>query len=298
MVPDGKQYNIYAIIVTYNGSMENIEQLINILRQDNVCHIIIDNGSESLTFSNNLHVLQQNSNLGIAEAQNIGVEYCIKNEADIIVFFDQDSEIESGFVKNLVEPIIAGHTEISAPTYVDICAGFAYPIIKVSPIGIVRKHYFKGNNEERFTTNAVISSGMAVKMDLFKKVGLFNKLLFIDYVDTEWCLRCFSQGYTASVNPKLKMRHAIGNYSLNVGFFRVPVHSPMRRYYRIRNAFLLMRMKHIPILLILKEISFFYIHQIIILFGVRKNIGEYLYYTFLGTYHGITNRSGILRVKK
>ena len=293
-----KKHNIYAIIVTYNGSIKNIKKLADDLRRQGAHHVVVDNGSSDITFDNDINVLRQDTNLGIAKAQNIGVEYCIAHGADIIVFFDQDSVINEHFINNLIEPIIKQKTKISAPTYVDIEGLFHYPIMKVSNKGFVKKHYFDYKNEiQNFTTNTVISSGMAVNAILFQEVGLFNEELFIDYVDTEWCLRCHSYGYTCFVNTNLKMLHSIGDYSIKFGSFRVPVHSANRRYYRVRNSFLLLRMKHIPKLLCIREVSHFLIHQAVILFYQKKHIKKYTYFAFLGIFHGINNKGGVLAIK-
>jgi rhamnosyltransferase len=60
---------------------------------------------------------------------------------------------------------------------------------------------------------------------------------FIDYVDTEWCIRAEAMGYKNYVSSKAVMKHAIGDNILKFKYFNVPVHSPFRRYYRVRNAF-------------------------------------------------------------
>jgi rhamnosyltransferase len=43
------------------------------------------------------------------------------------------------------------------------------------------------------------------------------------------------------------LRHSIGTRSISVGPFTVLVHSPTRCYYQIRNCFLLLRKRHVPL---------------------------------------------------
>jgi rhamnosyltransferase len=76
-----------------------------------------------------------------------------------------------------------------------------------------------------------------------------NESLFIDDVDTEWCLRARSLGYTVIGACGALMNHTLGARTIRVRLNRqhdVPVHSPGRLYYMVRNHFLLMRMPHVP----------------------------------------------------
>jgi rhamnosyltransferase len=87
---------------------------------------------------------------------------------------------------------------------------------------------------------------------------------FIDYVDTEWCIRAEAMGYKNYVSSKAVMKHAIGDNILKFKYFNVPVHSPFRRYYRVRNAFYMAKESHVPTLLVLREMLFNFIHQAIL----------------------------------
>lgn len=80
-----------------------------------------------------------------------------------------------------------------------------------------------------------------------------DESLFIDYVDTEWCLRAIAKGYKVYAATSAKMSHAIGDKAIKVLAWHVPVHSAFRRYYRLRNGLLLARMKHIPPLIKVRE---------------------------------------------
>lgn len=61
--------------------------------------------------------------------------------------------------------------------------------------------------------------------------------IFIDYVDTEWCFRALSKGYKLYMSEKAVMRHSVGDDTINLLNFKIPVHSGYRRYYRVRNLF-------------------------------------------------------------
>ena len=98
--------NIHAIVITYNPELNNVKKLITSLKQQNVSPLIVDNGTlneEEVSYLSAIaHVITLKDNEGIAKAQNIGISFAKKNNADAVIFFDQDSQISSNFVESLV----------------------------------------------------------------------------------------------------------------------------------------------------------------------------------------------------
>ena len=125
-----------------------------------------------------------------------------------------------------------------------------------------------------------------VSVDTLNQVGLMRDEYFIDYVDTEWCLRAESLGFKNYISSKAIMKHTIGDNVINLKVINVPVHSAFRRYYRVRNAFLMLREPHIPTLLVVREIVFSFIHQIILIF-TQKSKWDYMKSYFRGLNDGI-----------
>ncbi len=77
-----------------------------------------------------------------------------------------------------------------------------------------------------------------------------DESLFIDHVDTEWCLRAQSSGFRIFGVCDAVMTHSLGERRRDVWFLRertVPFHQPFRYYYMFRNAVLLYRRKYIPV---------------------------------------------------
>jgi rhamnosyltransferase len=72
-------------------------------------------------------------------------------------------------------------------------------------------------------------------------VGGFEEKLFIDYVDTEWCLRARQKGYYLQGVASAHMEHNLGDSYLKVFSKNIPMHSPLRHYYLMRNGIWLMR---------------------------------------------------------
>ncbi|WP_151835106.1 glycosyltransferase, partial [Acinetobacter ursingii] len=92
-------------IVTFNPTLDNLETLI---QDDQNTTVIVDNASnnqkflsEKVSHYKNVVFLALTENKGIAFAQNVAIDYAIKNNVDYILFFDQDSHIDKNFISNL-----------------------------------------------------------------------------------------------------------------------------------------------------------------------------------------------------
>ncbi|MFC0229284.1 rhamnosyltransferase [Serratia aquatilis] len=265
---------VFSVIVSYNPEIENLSRLVTELKKQGVVPIIVDNGTLSEQDSNKLllvcHVILLNDNAGIAKAQNVGIDYCRKKGGEFIIFFDQDSDIDISFVDSLLSDYIevcesgVGKIATIGPVFTDSRYGFFYKLIKLNRYGL-RKKINPQYESKPFEVSLIISSGSLIPINVIDEVGYMDEKLFIDYVDTEWCLRAIAKGYKVYVATSARMSHAIGDKMVHLFGFNVPVHSPFRRYYRIRNALLFSRMRHVPLAMKIRDNLFNIIHQFILI---------------------------------
>ncbi|QWT39998.1 glycosyltransferase family 2 protein [Dickeya dadantii] len=272
--------SVFSVIVTYYPKIDNVIELITELKNQEVTPVVVDNGSlsedEFSTLSTLCKVFRLDNNVGIAKAQNIGILYVKEKGGKGILFFDQDSKINNSFVNEIMSDYNLVCSEIGqeklaavGPVFTDSRYGFFYKFLKVSKLGFRKKISPEGISKP-FEVSLIISSGSLLPVAVLDDVGLMDEDLFIDYVDTEWCLRAISKGYKVYVATSAKMSHAIGDKMVKFLVFNIPVHSPIRRYYRIRNAFLFSDMPHVPFFLRVRENVFNIIHQIILIASQRK----------------------------
>lgn len=267
---------IYAVIISYNPNVKNLENLIKSLLAQKVSVILVDNASTPFLLNNSLVVekITLSSNSGIAKAQNIGIRAAMLNNAEYIIFFDQDSSIENNFIKNIHDDYLflknkGINVGAIGPRFIDERFNFYYKALDMQKNGL-RKKIDVSNIKEPIHAAVLISSGSFVEVEALNKIGLMRENYFIDYVDTEWCIRAESLGFENYISSKAVMKHAIGDDVLQFKYFNVPVHSPFRRYYRVRNAYYLFREPHVPILLTFREIFFNFIHQTILVLYKNK----------------------------
>ena len=91
---------ILGVIITYNPNLDLLKKNINSFIASVNEVLIIDNGSESFSDlfqleNNNIKILSNASNLGIADGLNRALLYAEENHFDYILTMDQDSFFES-----------------------------------------------------------------------------------------------------------------------------------------------------------------------------------------------------------
>ncbi|MDR7654222.1 glycosyltransferase family 2 protein [Acinetobacter junii] len=285
--------NIYSVIITFNPNVNSVLKLIESLSFQNVKVIIVDNDSRNKNELKNISlasVIFLENNFGIAKAQNVGIEQAIQNSADFILFFDQDSSIPESYVSDLMSDYMDLETrkeKIGAigPRFIDDRHNFYYKTINLSKSGF-RHKIDVSKISQPIHSSLLISSGSLISVKTLKEVGMMRENYFIDYVDTEWCIRAEALGFKNFMSAKAIMRHTIGDKMIQLVFFNVPVHSPFRRYYRVRNAIYMLREPHVPFLLFFREMIFNFIHQMILVCFEKKKM-EYLRSYFNGIRDGV-----------
>ena len=287
---------ITCVIIGYRPVVAQLVRLCECILMDGAKVIVVDNTEAPGLISNNLpagcELIALGKNTGVAHAQNVGVAHALDAGAAVLVFFDQDSKIEPGFLQSLVTPLRPGIPEITSPLYVDddSNSNAALPSLRLGRFGLPIAVYSAGTTAP-YPVDIVISSGTAATREVFGVAGAFDEALFIDSVDSEWCLRCRSKDIPIYVVPSAVMRHRIGSRSIRVGPFTVLLHSPIRCYYQIRNCFHMMRRKHVPFAFALKHMLSVLFSRTILLFFVRDR-SDYLKAYFAGLRDGIKGVAG------
>ena len=283
----------YAVIVAYNPDTSALINLCEAVTQQNHLVVIIDNSENAAScnahYFSKYHVISLKENKGIAYAQNVGTRYAIDEGAQIISFFDQDSVIPADLLHKLVAPHETNKLLITAPVSIDKYHRFEYPSRVLNDFGLSRDVYSLGKNELT-PVDIVISSGITVSTNVFNIAGMFDEDLFIDFVDTEWCLRCRKNAVHMLIVPDAIMEHSIGESSAKIGPFKSILHSPARTYYKTRNSILLVR-KDVKILFALRQIISAVAHNLLLVFFAKQPLLHSKYY-LLGILHGVLGITG------
>lgn len=286
----GSLMKIFSVIVTYNPDLYKLKKLIAILNSHSINIVCVDNNSinQKDIFLENVEIIKLSSNKGIAFAQNIGILHAIEKKAEQILFFDQDSSIYDDFIFNLfrdLDDLSGGEIAAIGPRFMDEKQGFYFPALKFNKYGLIRKINVTEITQP-IEVSCLISSGSLISTKAIKAIGMMREEFFIDYVDTEWCFRALSKGYKIYMSKNAIMKHSIGDDTISIFNFKIPIHSGFRRYYRIRNLFFMWKMPYIPKILTAKLMFTNFFHQLLLIF-VKDNKADYLKYYLKAIRDGI-----------
>jgi len=246
--------NRYCVLVLFNPNSTllaaNLEKLVSL----NLIIYIYDNSPNTFAYDTLDEVLKrkviyrsQMKNIGLSKAYNnilneiLELEMPIEYNDDLILFLDQDSEIEANAINKLFEAFDEEDDNVM--------------IIAGNPIrrdGIPYRQFHDKLNDVDFA----ISSYSVYRLTLFKKIGLFQDDFFIDHIDTDYCARIKKNNYQIKIMREAFFSQPIGVRSYTIfGKYLFPIPSTQRTYYQIRNAFLSYRRGGVSLKFLLKEIK-------------------------------------------
>ncbi|NBM91397.1 rhamnosyltransferase [Proteus sp. G2658] len=293
-------YKIYSILVSYNPDIDILLTSLNSMHTQVEKIILVDNSSnnsekiEEIQHKfTNIHFIKLDKNIGLAQAQNIGIQYSLDEKVDYVILFDQDSIISKSFINNLVSSSLEiqakKDTKIAAigPIFYDPMTMSNYPATIYSGPFIKRINI----KDEPIQATFIIASGSLISASVLRDIGKMKNELFIDYIDVEWCLRAKNKGYSVYITPHASMAHTIGDRRIKLLHRTISVHSPLRRYYLIRNSIIISKINYIPIGYKIRELFFNPIRFAVSLYTSKEKL-KVIKYTWFAILDGIKGISG------
>lgn len=197
-----------------------------------------------------IETIENGQNLGIATALNIGLKALIDKGCSYFLMLDQDSLIPEGMVLKLLKSLDVLnrqglHVAAIGPTYFHSHLHKYAPFIQFGKLSL--KKIQVENDQQLVETHFLITSGTLVTLDALQNVGLMEDALFIDFVDTEWCLRAVDKQYKLYGDSGARMTHSLGDEPVTLLGRKFSMHSPLRHYYLVRNAVYLVKKAYIPL---------------------------------------------------
>lgn len=221
-----EKIKIAGIVTLYNPTDDDIKNIKTYI--DDIDRLyVIDNtegndNKKRLPRNKKIEYIFNNENLGVSTALNIGAKKAIEEEYKYLLTMDQDTTFKPGVMDKLKEVIITHD---------------------MSNIAIVTPwHNTKLIDEkpkEKFDDpHDVMTSGNILNLDIYQKIGGFKDWLFIDGIDIEYCMNIHKNGYKILRVNSVEIDHNLGDLfykKLGNRLFLCTNHSPIRRYYIIRN---------------------------------------------------------------
>ena len=301
---------VLGIVVTYRPEPESLDGLLKALYPQVDEVIVVDNtpigerGAWDVRRRNepdpeNVRYVFLAENMGIATALNVGLQCMIEEGFGYALLSDQDSTPEPDMVRNLLSVArrlrSAGKRVGSVcPQYVDCNTGILFPFQVMMPGKCFYSTIPSEQADPWLEIIINISSGSLLTRQAIASVGGMREELFMDHVDSEWCLRARAKNFKHFGTSTAQLSHRLGDGSFPIwvfGWRPFNLYSPQRLYYRFRNFILLCRLPHVPLRWAIRSawhwLGVFYAFSI-----YAPNRLQNIKMMLLGIWHGMLGRSG------
>ncbi len=234
--------SIAAVVVTYHPSPVELQNLRRLTWQVGRV-FVVDNGSAGVSLAvvaaveklPGVQLTRNVANLGIASALNLGIRQALETGVEWVALFDQDSSIPDNYFQGLLE-VYAIYPEANSVGMV-VPRGWSEGMAKVvrlaAPVWSL--------------VSSAFTSGSLVKGEVFRRVGYHDEDLFIDFVDTDFCLRLHQRRFKILKAMGVGLKHELGSRQTRrlLGWkIAYRDHAPWRYYYMMRNRLLMYRRYH------------------------------------------------------
>lgn len=211
---------IFAVVVTYNG-MKWIEECLSALYSSSIPIevIVVDNNSTDETVkyikSNFTEVIlfEQKENLGFGKANNIGISYALRQNADFVFLLNQDAFVNKNTIENLVR------VAQQKPEY-----GILSPIQLDNSGKLLETYFFRfmaEDNSKSFYSDFVLANSLKEVYDIdfiqaaawllpkktLLNIGGFDPIFFHYGEDNNYCQRLLYHKMKIGVVPNTYIRH-------------------------------------------------------------------------------------------
>ena len=279
---------IYALVTLYNPKDTVVKNMRSLSSQVDKIYLLDNSGlSNAHTFSEiaNAEYVFFNANLGLSEAFNRILKTYKFEDDDFIIFFDQDSHIESGHIQTLV----AEYNALKEKNSPIGCLGPAYYNTSSGQIEIPKQKIKL--SEHLYEVKSLITSSMLVQFKMLKEIDYWNEDVFLDMADWDLCWRIIASGKICCMTDSVILQHTLGQGEKRILKLRIKIDSPIRAYYQIRDSLYLMNKKYVPlnfriyffILLTIRPL----LHFLLLNYKTKR-----FYYYFRGIYDYCTNKRG------
>ena len=243
-----------AIIIVnwkkYDITSTCIESILN-STNSNFKIILVDNESDNkkvkkFKYRNEIEIIQNKKNEGFSKANNIGIDYALKNNYDYTLLINNDTIVEKNLIEVLLKTTQAKNFSVVQPLILN------YNGKEIWNAG-GRINYFFGNfitlkrlgnslNSSHELTEWFTGCCCLFKTKIFKDIGKLDERFFAYYEDVDFSLRLKKYGYKIGFTSETQIYHyeSFSSISNNSKGGKL---SPYVHYLNIRNHILILK-KH------------------------------------------------------
>jgi GT2 family glycosyltransferase len=250
---DNLRTNTFGIIVlNHNGMEDTLECLNSILSSEMIPKeiVLIDNGSTdgspdkfTSKFSNDhrITLIFLELNTGYAAGNNVGINYLLKRDVDIICILNNDTIVRPDFLKALRDCFKPGSShQIATPKilYADGQTIWStgerifYPLL----ISKTAKGKLDKNGLKTWQNiNGITGCAMVVRKEVFERIGTFDENYFAYVEDVDFCKRAVDAGFKLTLCPFSIIIHKVARTTGNLSAAQLYLKTRNRAYFIKKN---------------------------------------------------------------
>lgn len=209
---------VFILILNYNGkaTLKQCLQSVYQLSYPNFEVVVIDNDSKdgSLEEAKHLfsraHFIKNDTNLGFAAGNNVGIRFALEKGADYIWLVNNDAKVEKDALTKLIDageqkpkagilsPLILHTTTKNIWFGKGVIDWMHMKTLHVSPPTLLQS----------FTSDYICGCAMLIKKEVFKELGLLNEKYFLYYEDADLSIKASRAGFEIWTIPTAHVLHA------------------------------------------------------------------------------------------
>jgi GT2 family glycosyltransferase len=211
-----QQGKVYIIVINFNGRdflRKCLQSLLKETKYENYEIIVTDNnstdGSIEMIEKNfpKIKLIKNKKNYGFSGGNNIGAKYALKQNAQFILFLNNDTEVTKGWLSKMVKTVNSKH-EIGI-----VGPRFLYPD------GTLQNNCYKYRYgfsialapDKISEVDCVVAACMLIKRSVIEEIGLLDEGYFpIYFEDIDFCFRAKKAGYKVVCVPYSIVYHHKG----------------------------------------------------------------------------------------
>lgn len=204
----------------YELTSQTLESLGN-QNYKNIKIILVDNESDPGKLKSlhrhfpKISVIKNKVNLGFSKANNQGIKFALKNQADFILLLNNDVEVKKDFLTTLVDYCISeNYSGILNPKILYHKSHMIWAMGgKLSTLTSIPRMIGQGSNSNDFINiikpDYACGCALFASVSVFKKVGFLDETFFAYYEDTDFSFRAKCHGISIRVIPKSIIWHKV-----------------------------------------------------------------------------------------
>jgi hypothetical protein len=251
-----------VVVLNWNGKDVTLRCLESIARSacppDQI--VVVDNASTDGSADAirgafpQVTVIVNDSNLGFAEGNNVGMRFLLERAFDLVMLLNNDTVLDPQALCELKRAADAQPAAAYGAAIYELAAPGAlwYGGGSISRLTLDARHDTapeRARGAPR-ATDFVTGCCLMFRADALRSIGLLDKDFFAYYEDVDWCLRARASGGNLLYVPSASVRHDVSHTfrSAGPGYRQVAQYSwaqsrPLVLYLAYRNRLLLAR-KH------------------------------------------------------